>query len=88
MEKVDYAIIRDWEPVILIEAKWCDEKLDKHDSQLFRYFCATKAKFAILTNGIIYKFYTDIENINKMDEKPFWIFDLLNPKENQVTELK
>ncbi len=87
-EKVDYAIISDGEPVILIEAKWCDEKLDKHDSQLFRYFGTTKAKFAILTNGIIYKFYTDLENINKMDEKPFWIFDLLNPKENQVAELK
>ncbi|KZE97710.1 hypothetical protein AVP43_00332 [Geobacillus stearothermophilus] len=37
-EKVDYAIMIDGKPVILIEAKAANQKLDKHDSQLFRYF--------------------------------------------------
>lgn len=55
-EKVDYAILKDNEPIILIEAKPCSDDLSKHDSQLFRYFGTTKARFAILTNGIIYKF--------------------------------
>ncbi|WP_330570046.1 type I restriction endonuclease [Clostridioides difficile] len=77
-EKVDYAILKDGKPLILIEAKCASDKLKKHDAQLFRYFTATEAKFAILTNGIIYKFFTDLEEKNKMDEKPFLILNLLS----------
>ena len=87
-EKVDYAIIQDGQPIILIEAKWCGENLDRHSSQLFRYFGTTKAKFAVLTNGIVYKFFTDLEEPNKMDEKPFLEIDILNPKETKIAELK
>lgn len=88
-EKVDYAILNDeGKPIILIEAKWCGENLNKHDSQLFRYFGTTSAKFAILTNGLIYKFYTDLENPNVMDEKPFFEFNLLDIKDSAVPELK
>jgi len=50
-EKVDYAIMNQGIPTILIEAKSIKERLTKHDSQLFRYFGTTNAKFAILTNG-------------------------------------
>ena len=87
-EKVDYAILSNGEPTILIECKWIGEKLDKHGSQLFRYFSTTKAKFGILTNGRIYRFFTDLDENNKMDEKPFLEIDILNIKEAQVTELK
>lgn len=87
-EKVDYAIVVDDEPTILIEAKWIGENLQKHDSQLFRYFGTSKAKFAILTNGRYYRFFTDLEEPNKMDEKPFLEIDILDIKENQVSELK
>ena len=87
-EKVDYAIMQDGKPCILIEAKSVSENLDKHDSQLFRYFGTTEAKFAILTNGIRYKFYTDLEQPNKMDAKPFLDINILDIKENQVYELK
>lgn len=86
-EKIDYAIMENGNPVILIEAKSVHEKLLKHDSQLFRYFGTTKAKFAILTNGIEYKFFTDLEEPNKMDEKPFFIFNLLEIRENHFLEL-
>ena len=72
-EKVDYAIMMNDHPAILIECKSISENLDRHDSQLFRYFGTSEAKFAILTNGIIYRFYTDLENPNKMDEDPFLI---------------
>ena len=62
-EKVDYAIMdENNQPVILVEAKWCGEPLDKHASQLFRYFSTTPAKFGVLTNGIIYRFYTDLDD--------------------------
>lgn len=87
-EKVDYAILKEGTPIILIEAKWIGENLEKHSSQLFRYFGTSKAKFAILTNGQIYKFFTDLEEANKMDEKPFLTIDLLDIKEPQIAELK
>ena len=87
-EKVDYAIMENGNPVVLIECKWCGEKLDKYGSQLFRYFSTTTAKFGILTNGVNYKFYTDLEEANKMDLVPFLEIDFKNIKENQLAELK
>lgn len=87
-EKVDYAIMMEGNPTILIEAKSCATTLEKHDSQLFRYFGTTKSKFAILTNGLQFKFYTDLEKPNKMDFSPFLEFDILNIKDNLIPELK
>ncbi|MDW7668044.1 MAG: type I restriction endonuclease [Bacillota bacterium] len=87
-EKIDYAILQNKEPVILIECKSIKEELSKHDSQLFRYFGTTKAKFAILTNGVIYRFYTDLDEPNKMDEKPFLEIDMIELKDAQIPELK
>lgn len=87
-EKVDYAIMQNDAPVILVECKSASENLDRHDSQLFRYFGTTTAKFAILTNGIQYRFYTDLDNPNKMDEDPFLSINILDVRENQVPELK
>jgi hypothetical protein len=87
-EKVDYAIMKDGQPIILIECKWWGENLDIHNSQLFRYFHTTKSKFGLLTNGIQFRFYTDLMETNKMDEKPFLEFDFTNMKEQIVFELK
>lgn len=87
-EKVDYAIMRDGEPCILVECKHWGESLDPHNSQLFRYFHTTKAKFGLLSNGIIYRFYTDLVEPNKMDEKPFFEFNVTDIKDNQIEELK
>jgi hypothetical protein len=86
-EKVDYAIMKNGAPIILIEAKSIQENLDGHNSQLFRYFSTTKAKFAILTNGITYRFYTDLDEPNKMDSAPFFEFNLFDIRDNQVPEL-
>jgi hypothetical protein len=89
-EKVDYAIFIDEKPVIFIECKHCKEDLDKakHSSQLRRYFQATEAKIGILTNGIIYLFYTDTEKPNIMDDKPFFELNMLDINESSVNELK
>lgn len=86
-EKVDYAIQSDGSPMILIEAKSIKEELTKHDSQLFRYFATTTSKFGILTNGRIYKFYTDLDEPNKMDSSPFLVVDITKLKENQIPEI-
>jgi hypothetical protein len=87
-EKVDYAIKQNDEIIMLMECKGVNDKLVKHDSQLIRYFHACSAKFAILTNGQLFRFYTDLENHNKMDEKPFFEFDLLDIRDQQINELK
>lgn len=87
-EKIDYAIFLNGELSILIEAKSINEDLDKHGSQLFRYFATLPARFGILTNGIIYRFYTDLETPNKMDEKPFLEFNLLDIKDNLIPEIR
>jgi predicted type IV restriction endonuclease len=87
-EKVDYAILKDSLPIILIECKHWAQKLDLHDNQLLRYFNVTKAKFGILTNGIKFRFYTDLVEPNIMDEKPFLDFDITEIKEQQIEELK
>lgn len=87
-EKVDYAIIINNEPVILIECKSCTEILDKHSSQLLRYFSTSSAKFGILTNGLIYKFFTDLDESNKMDLTPFLEIDLENIKESAILSIK
>lgn len=88
-EKVDYVIMRSDRPAILIECKSVGTHLNlNHASQLFRYFSTTSARFAILTNGIDYQFYTDIEVPNKMDEKPFFEFSMERVDTKIANELK
>ncbi len=86
-EKVDYAIFQDDKPILIIECKHWAENLNVHNSQLFRYFHVTKTRFSLLTNGIEYRFYTDLEEPNKMDEKPFFEFNITHLKENTLHEI-
>jgi len=87
-EKVDYAILKDDKPIILIECKHWSADLDPHNSQLFRYFHTTTAKFGILTNGMVFRFYTDLVEQNKMDDKPFFEFRIDDIKDMQIEKLK
>lgn len=89
-EKIDYAILRDGTPVIFVECKWCGADLtQEHASQLFRYFATTSAtRVGILTNGLVYQFYADLVEKNKMDEKPFFIFDIQSYDETALKELQ
>lgn len=87
-EKIDYAILRDGQPIILIECKHWAQDLNLHDNQLLRYFNVSAAKFGVLTNGIVYRFYTDLLEPNKMDTKPFLEVNLQEVKEAQIEELK
>lgn len=87
-EKVDYAIMKDGKPIILVECKGVNDTLTKHDAQLFRYFSVTESRFAILTNGIVYKFFTDLDQTNKMDDTPFLEINLLDINDLQIQELK
>jgi predicted type IV restriction endonuclease len=88
-EKVDYAINVDNAPVMLFECKHAGSDLNPdHADQLFRYFHVTEAKIGVLTNGLQFKFFTDLEEENKMDDRPFLVFDLLHVDTDKVAELK
>lgn len=88
-EKVDYAIFRDGKPIIIMECKKYGTDLKKITAtQLFRYFTVTETRFGVLTNGTQYFFYTDLDQPNMMDAKPFLEFDLLDFKDQEADELK
>lgn len=88
-EKVDYALKREGNIVILIECKPIGAKLEtKHSGQLYRYFSVTDARFGVLTDGIKYLFYSDLEKANRMDQRSFFEFNLLDYTDEQVEELK
>ena len=88
-EKVDYAILIDDDPVMFFECKWSGVDLsEEHISQLYRYFAATDVRIGVLTNGLVYRFYSDLEQPNKMDTRPFLVFNMLEVEESLVDELK
>ncbi|MCA9175602.1 MAG: type I restriction enzyme HsdR N-terminal domain-containing protein [Planctomycetales bacterium] len=87
-EKVDYAILRDGAPILLWECKRLGVNLDDaHCSQLFRYFTTTSARIGILTNGVDYRFFSDLDEPNKMDTRPFFEFSLRHFDDLSVSEI-
>ena len=88
-EKVDYAIMQRGKPAILIECKKYGSNLAEDAvSQLVRYFGVTNAHFGILTDGISYRFFSDLDQPNVMDPKPFFEFNMLSCSDKVVEELK
>ena len=88
-EKVDYAILRDGKPIILFECKALGNPLSAAEmSQLTRYFNNTDAAIGVLTNGVVYKFFTDLDKINIMDQSPFLEVDISKADRSVVVELQ
>ncbi|WP_280561483.1 MULTISPECIES: type I restriction endonuclease [unclassified Chromohalobacter] len=88
-EKVDYAIRADGNISILMECKPLGTNLaNVQYNQLYRYFACTDAKFAILTNGFEYRFYSDLDSENKLDTRPFFTFNLEDFNEQDIDELQ
>lgn len=87
-EKIDYAILKDREPIMLIECKDSKQNLNLHSTQLQKYFVASKSRFGVLTNGIEWRFYTDIDKQNIMDEKPFLVVNMQNLSDANIEQLK
>lgn len=88
-EKVDYAVLKDGKPILLFECKHHSADLAReHASQLYRYFSVTEARFGVLTNGVVYWFYSDLEAPNRMDSKPFFEFNMLDVRDQDLDELK
>jgi hypothetical protein len=88
-EKIDYALYIKGEPAIFVECKSVDAVLEDHDGQLARYFNSTPSvKLAVLTNGLQYRFFTDLRAPNLMDQSPFMAFTILNVTEREAELLK
>jgi predicted type IV restriction endonuclease len=88
-EKVDYAICKGGKVSILIECKPAGVELDiNHAGQLFRYFSVTDARLAVLTNGVVYRFFSDIDRPNKMDDQPFFTFSMEAIRPHDVKTLE
>ena len=88
-KKADYAILKDNVPIMLIECKPYGSDLDNHTSQLQGYFAADDyAQIGIMTDGGLYRFYSDLEKPNKMDDEPFLEFDIFDIQESLVKELE
>jgi hypothetical protein len=88
--KVDYAVKRDNDIIIIVEAKKVGESLDgAKEAQLQQYFqTLLSVKIAVLTDGVVYKFFTDLEHPNVMDKKPFMTFDFSDVDDALIPELK
>lgn len=92
-EKVDYAIRKGDNPIILIECKMARVNLDgEKPTQLYRYFnvCASKydTRLAVLTNGINYRWYSDLNKPNVKDDTPFFEFSMEHVTAEIVEEIK
>lgn len=87
-DKIDYAIQKDGKTILLIECKQSTVNLNLHDTQLAKYYAASNARFGILTNGIEYRFYADLDKNNIMDDKPFLVVDMLNLTDEALEQLK
>ena len=87
-ERVDYALFCNGSPVMFIEAKAYKEELPNHDAQLSRYFNgAPEVTVAAITNGRKWRFFTDLEQKNVMDSKPFLTVDFEALDESQISRL-
>ncbi|PZV15181.1 MAG: restriction endonuclease subunit R [Leptolyngbya sp.] len=88
-EKVDYAVAINGVIVMVVEAKARDKKPEAHDGQLKRYFNGLIAtRVAIVTNGIEYRFFTDLRHDNVMDDEPFFSFNVLEYDSKHLENLK
>ncbi|TDB54197.1 type I restriction endonuclease [Photorhabdus khanii] len=87
-ERVDYALFCQSVPVMFIEAKGYSEKLDNHCPQLSRYFNSTpEVTISAITNGIEWRFFTDLKQKNVMDPTPFLRIKMDEVSDADVSQL-
>lgn len=88
-EKVDYAIMHEGNPSIMIECKNCGVNLNEVKyNQLHRYFVTQNSIIAILTDGIRYMFFAKDAEGKKMEEEPFMEFNLEEIDPTLLPELR
>lgn len=89
VKPIDWAFIQNGKPIFFVEAKEAGKKLAGFDEQLADYFAKVpEVKLGILTNGIQWRFFTDLVNANVMDKEPFVKWDVLADEQPPVDFLK
>jgi len=79
---VDWAICDSGRPLFFVEVKAVGVKLPAHDEQLADYFAKVPdVKVGVLTNGVQWRFFTDLVNSNVMDKEPFVCWDVSGTEE-------
>lgn len=87
-EKIDYALLIAKRLSIFVEAKGLNEVLVNYDPQLAKYFNSTpEVRFCIITNGVQYRFFTDLQEKNLLDKKPFFEFDFEDFSDSDIAVL-
>lgn len=85
--RVDYAICKDQEPVIAVEAKKVGSLVNSNRGELKGYYNAvTTVKLGILSDGLIYQLYSDTDQENLMDDEPFATVDLTHIAQGQISD--
>lgn len=87
VRKVDYALVRGDQPLVIIECKSREGPPDDLAGTILRafkdmqaYFTAVRsARIAIYTNGIKYIFFGDCEEEGTLDKEPFLTLDWRSP---------
>ncbi len=88
-ERVDYALFCNDVPVMYIEAKANNQNLTNHAPQLSRYFNSSpNVSISAITNGSEWRFFTDLDNKNIMDKKPFLTIDVCEITEADIVNLQ
>lgn len=87
--KVDYALKKNGSPIIFVEFKPATTKLSYEHTKQLQQYISTKlnVRFGILTNGLEYSFFADIDNPNVMDDEPFLVVDIRNFDDGFAREL-
>lgn len=95
-KKVDYSLYKNDALILIAEAKPFEDDLEKPDTikQLSQYFSNIRGGnpdckfFAMLTNGIEYRFFSDLDSLNMLDKKPFFVFNLKDYSSEDIKTLQ
>lgn len=83
--RIDYALLNNKKPIILLEAKKPAESLDNHGEQVLRYAFDIGAPLAVLTNGIEWWLYLPRED-GHWEERKFYTIDILAQEIDSVCD--
>ncbi len=86
--RVDYSLRINGENKIFVEAKKPAEDLDSHSEQLLKYAIGRSIGVAILTNGIIWKFYLSSSSLEDVElgQRIFYTINISTQHEDDVSQ--
>ena len=87
--KIDYVLTGEANTKIAVEAKRAGVNLsEKEINQLRSYFTFSEAVGGVLTNGVDYWLFTDLDKTNVMDAAPFHRVDVKHLTDNDIHHLE